>query len=161
MKTILRYSAPLLAVALVGGCARSNAIQTSADTMIVQTRAAPICGGAGAANVAQKQAAIETLKAGYDRYVIFDAASQNTVQLTQLPGGTYQTTGNVYRGGGFDARTTYTPGPTIVTGGHNQAFVIKMFREGDYGSEQAVPARQVLGDKWQEMVKAGTIMTCT
>jgi hypothetical protein len=38
--------------------------------MIIQTGAAPICGGAGALKVSQQLAAIETIKAGYDRYII-------------------------------------------------------------------------------------------
>ncbi len=79
---------------LLAGCANSSAIRVSQDTAIIKTSAAPICCGVGAAKVAQKQAAIETVKAGYDRYVIVSAASSNNVYATQSPG-TYQTFGTV------------------------------------------------------------------
>lgn len=145
--------------AALSACAGSTAIRTSANTAIIQTSAAPVCGGFGAAKVAQQQAAIETLKAGYDRYIIVDTASANNVRATQLPG-QYHTTGMV-SGGFYSGTTTYTPGPTMVYGTHDQAFAIRMFRDGEAGSQQAVSARQALGDKWQEKVKAGAIRTCT
>lgn len=121
-----------------------------------------MCGGAGAANVAQKQVAIETLKAGFDRYVIVAAAASNDVRVTQMPG-SYQTSGMATVHGNmatYHGNTRYVPGPTIVSGGHNQTFAIRMFRNGDSGAANAVSARDTLGPKWQEMVKAGTIRTC-
>ncbi|MFU0505859.1 hypothetical protein [Pseudaminobacter sp. NGMCC 1.201702] len=145
-------------LALVG-CAASNAIRTSNDTAIIQARAAPVCGGVGAANVAQKQAAIETLKAGYDRYIIVEAASANDVRVTQMPG-SYQTSGT-YGGGFLNANTTYRPGPTIVSGGHSQSFAIKMFKDTDPGAGRAISARGALGPDWQALVKAGGAKTCT
>jgi hypothetical protein len=48
----------------LSACAGTNTIRTSQNTAIVQASAAPVCGGIGAARVAQKQAAIETIKAG-------------------------------------------------------------------------------------------------
>jgi hypothetical protein len=144
---------------LLSACARSTTLRTSADTAIVQTSAAPVCGGTGAATVAQKQAAIETIKAGYDRYMIVDTAAANNVGVAQLPG-SYQTTGFV-KGGYVNATTTYRPGPTMVYGTHDQALAIRMFHDSDPGASRAVSARQVLGDKWQEAVKAGAVRTCS
>jgi hypothetical protein len=70
-----------------------------------------------------------------------------------LPG-TYNTTisgtGSMYQG-----TTTYTPGPTIVAGSHDQGLGVIMFREGDSGSQQALSAREILGPNWQEKVKNG------
>ncbi|WP_246764307.1 hypothetical protein [Rhizobium leguminosarum] len=37
-------------------------------------------------NVAAKQAAIETIKAGYDRYIIVGQAGADTTQVVQMPG---------------------------------------------------------------------------
>lgn len=143
--------------AALAACAASNTIRTSADTAIIQSSAAPVCGGIGAAKVAQKQAAVETVKAGFDRYVIVDAASANNVRATALPG-SYHTIGTL--GGGFyNATTTYRPGPTIIYGSHDQAFAIKMFRNGDPGADRAVSAREMLGPKWPEIVKNG-VHTC-
>lgn len=148
---------------VLASCASSNTIKTSSSTAIVQTSAEAMCGGAGAANVAQKQAAIETLKAGFDRYIIFDSAASSNVQLTQLPG-SYQTSGTAMIYGNratYQGNTQYIPGPMIVSGGYQQSFAIKMFREGEGGASSAVSAREILGPKWQQMVKVGTIRTCT
>ena len=108
--------------------------------------------------MAQQQAAIETIKAGYDRYIIVDAASANNVGIVRTPG-SYQTVGTV--GGGFiNTSTTYRPGPTFVAGSHNQAFAIRMFRDGEAGAAQALSARETLGENWQALVKSG-VNTCT
>lgn len=128
------------------------------NTAIVQTSAAPVCGGTGAARVAQQQAAIETIKAGYDRYIIVNAASANNVQVAQGLG-TFKTTGTL-SGGVYNGTTTYQPGMPIIYGRHEQAFAIRMFRNGEPGAGQAIPARDVLGPKWQEKVKAGAVNTC-
>ncbi|MCX8568721.1 MULTISPECIES: hypothetical protein [Hyphomicrobiales] len=148
---------------ILASCASSNTIKTSSSTAIVQTSAEAMCGGAGAANVAQKQAAIETLKAGFDRYIIFDSAASSDVQVTQMPG-SYQTSGTAMIYGNratYHGNTQYIPGPTIVSGGYQQSFAIKMFREGESGASDAVSARETLGPKWQQLVKVGTIRTCT
>ncbi|MCV0395915.1 MAG: hypothetical protein K5872_06625 [Rhizobiaceae bacterium] len=146
-------------IVALSGCVGTNTVQTSADTVIIQTRAAPICGTAGAARTAQKQAAIATINAGYDRYVIYDAASSSNVRVSQMPG-TSQTSGFITAGGNLHATTTYTPGPTIVSGGHSQDFAIKMFREDEPGADRALSARDVLGPEWEKAVKAGPIGVC-
>ena len=160
MTTILpaRILSPLPALA-VAACAGSSAIRTSADTAIITTSAAPICRSTGAAKVAQKQAAIETIKAGYDRYMIVDAASADNVRVAQMPG-SYHTSGTV-SGGYFNGTTTYRLGATIVYGTYDQAFAVRMFHDGDPGSGRAVSAREMLGPKWRELVKAGAVRTCT
>lgn len=155
---LLTGTALLLSAMGLAACASSNTVRTSANTAIVQVSAAPICRGTGAARVAQKQAAIETLKAGFDRYIIVNAASANNVSLMALPG-SYQTSGTINRGF-YSGTTTYRPGPIIARGTHDQAFAIRMFRDGEAGSSQAISARQMLGPKWQEMLKVGSIGTC-
>lgn len=145
------------AVVGLGACAGSEAIRTSANSMVIQTSAAPICGGQGAIRVAQQMAAIETIRAGYDRYIITGGQTQNNVITTQLPG----TANTVITGsnGYYHGTTTYNPGPTIVSGSHDQGLAVVMFKEGDPGAEQALSARDALGPKWQERVKDG-VKTC-
>jgi hypothetical protein len=147
----------LLLVLALAACARGEAVRTSANTMIIQTSAAPVCRGTGALHVAQQLAAVETIRAGYDRYVITGGQAQNNVSVTQTPG-SYTTTGTV-NGNFYNATTTYQPGPTIVSGSHDQGLAVVMFREGEPGAQQAVPARAVLGADWEEKVKNG-IHTC-
>jgi len=154
LKTVL---VAFLVSAAVSGCTSSSAVRTSQNTAVIKTSAAPICGGTGAARVAQKQAAIETIKAGFDRYVITDAASQNNVGVTQLPGqyNTYGTASVYGNYGTYNATTVYQPGPTIVHGTHDQAFAIRMFKEGEPGANQALSAKETLGPEWASIVKNG------
>lgn len=143
---------------LAAGCAGTHTVRTSADTAIVQASAEAACGSTGAARVAQRQAAIETIKAGYDRYVIFDAAAANNVQLAQLPG-TYNSSSTV-TGNFITTTTTYQPGAMISTGNYDQSFSIKMFKDGDPNGSSALSAREILGPKWPELIKSGSVTTC-
>lgn len=125
--------------------------------MMIKTSAAPICGSGGAIRVAQQMAAISTIKAGYDRYIIVGGETQNNVRVTQTPG-SYMTTGSVM-GNTYQSTTTYQPGPMIVHGSHDQGFQIVMFKDGDPQGNQAIPARDVLGPDWADKVKSGKV-TC-
>jgi hypothetical protein len=155
----------ILVLPLMGAlsaCAGAQATRTSANTMVIDAGAAPACGSQGAAKVAAKSAAVETIRAGYDRYIITGAASQNNVSTTQMPG-QFNTVGTSnYYGGGYrtyNATTTYTPGPTIVSGSHDRQLGVVMFRNGEPGAENAIDARQTLGPEWADLAKSG-IHTC-
>jgi hypothetical protein len=139
------------------GCASGQGVRTSANTMIIQTGAAPVCGGVGALRVAQQLAAIETIRAGYDRYIITGGQAQDNVVVSQMPG-SYNTTGT-YNQGSYQGITTYQPGPTIVSGSHDQGLTVVMFREGEPGAAQAISAREMLSAEWREKVKNG-VHTC-
>lgn len=142
---------------LLSSCVQSSTMRVSKNQIIIQTSAEPMCGSVGAARAAQKQAAVETIRAGYDRYVITSAAAANNVTATQMPG-RYQTYGTVNSYGGFgtvNATTTYTPGPMIYGGSHDQSIGVVMFKNGETGSDQAISAREVLGPKWAVIVKDG------
>ena len=157
----MRRLTALLFGFLLAGCAATEVTRTSASTMIVDVSAAPACGGTGASRVAQNMVAVETIRAGYDRFIIMSGASANNVKITQLPGqyntsGTLNTYGNY---GTYNSTTTYTPGPTIVSGSHDKSLSVKMFREGERGSDEAVDARSVLGPDWYDITVKG-IRTC-
>lgn len=150
-------SAVACAGLLLSSCVQSSSMRVSQNEAIIKTSAAPVCGGTGAMKAAEKQAAIETIKAGYDRYVITTASSANNVHATQMPG-SYQTYGTVNSYGGYgtvNATTTYTPGPVMYAGTHDQAVGVRMFKEGEPGSHQALSARETLGPKWAAIVKDG------
>lgn len=154
----LKCFAVALAATVTTSCVQSSTMRVSQNEVIIQTSAEAMCGSVGAARAAQKQAAIETIRSGYDRYIIVAAASSSNITATQMPG-TYQTYGsaNTYgRYGTFNATTTYTPGPVIYGGSHDQSVGVRMFKEGQPGSAQAVSAREVLGPKWESLVKTGS-----
>ncbi|RUM06682.1 hypothetical protein [Rhizobium chutanense] len=154
-------NAIVLMAALLSSCAASSSMRTSENELIIKTEAAPVCGNIGAMKVAEKQAAIETIKAGYDRYIILGQAGTDTTRVVQMPG-SYTTTGTatVYGNTGYySGNTVYNPGPTFVAGGHNQDLAVRMFKEGEPGSERALSARERLGPKWALIVRDG-INTC-
>lgn len=144
--------ASILSIALIAGCASGSAVRTSQNTALIQATAAPSCGSAGASQVAEQQAAIETLRAGYDRYVITGGAAQNNVQVLRLPQ-TSTTNGN-FSNNSWTANTTYST-QTVVSGSHDQSFSIVMYRDTDPEAANAISARAVLGSDWQEAVADG------
>jgi len=154
LKIIVGAAAAALALT---SCVQSSAMRVSKNEIIIQTSAESMCGSTGALKAAEKSAAVETIKAGYDRYVITSASAANNTYATQMPG-TYSTHGSVNSYGRFatvNAITTYTPGPTIYGGSHDQAIGVRMFKEGEPGAANAVSARETLGPKWETMVKGG------
>jgi uncharacterized protein YgbK (DUF1537 family) len=129
------------------GCAGTSTIPLSQDSFQISASAAPICGSLGAQQIAFKQAAAETIRRGYDRFVIMGGeASASVVGTTPI----------------MVQRTGY--GSAMVTGGrpmvsHGQDLVVKMFRPGDPAGVNALSARDTLGPEWQEIVKK-PVMTC-
>ncbi|MBA4785396.1 MAG: hypothetical protein H2046_06485 [Rhizobiales bacterium] len=149
--------AAVTAALTLTSCVQSSAMRVSQNEAIIQTSAEAMCGATGALKAAEKQAAIETIKAGYDRYIITAASSANNVHATQMPG-TYNTYGRVSSYGGFgtvNATTTYTPGPIIYGGSHDQAVGVRMFAEGEPGASNAISARETLGPKWATIARDG------
>lgn len=103
----------VLAIAtIVAGCASGSVIRASTDTIIVQASAAPACGMQGAGQYAAKVAAIETIRAGYDKYII----SMGTAQRDYWSGTNDQNlTAKMFKNGSpgsaqaIDARQTLGP----------------------------------------------------
>ena len=134
MKAFLRIA--LLAL-IVAGCARTSSIQLTDNLVRIVTDTAPVCGRSGAQEVAFKQAAVATIKKGYDRVLI---VGDQTV-ATRVRGNLFYDT------------------PTKLTA-YSQEFIIEMFDDADEEAGGAVSAREVLGAKWEEVVGAGGPTTC-
>jgi hypothetical protein len=133
-----------LCVAL-GGCAGASTIPLAQDTVQITARAAPICGAVGAEKIAIRQAAVETIRRGYDRFIVLNAQAGGTyagstpVIVQNLGGGVAMASGGA---------------PMIAP---NQGLVVKMFKEGDPAAANALSARDSLGPDWQEQAKKNTI----
>lgn len=147
---------------LVAGCATTAVTPVSQNQFILSTSAAPACGTAGAQQVAAKMAAVETLRRGYDRYVIGGAQNQNNVRAIPIaPTNSYTTAqassfGNTAYG---SSTTTYAGGGVMYSGTNDASLLVVMLRPGDPNYDNAVDARAALGPKWEKMVKDG-IRTC-
>lgn len=148
------------AAVLLSACVKTSTTPLAADMLMITSSAAPACGPTGAQNVAIRQAAIETIKAGYDGFIVIDGRSENSVGIvghTPVTAQTYSRAtatgyGNTVNAYG-SSNTTYTGGYPIYAGSHNQSLVIQMFKSSDAGVSNAVNARQFLGDDWESIVK--------
>jgi hypothetical protein len=146
----------------LSACASSDVTPIAQDSVLVSTNAAPACGRQGARKVAIAQASIETLKRGYDRFIVVGANASSDVRVvgtTPVYGSstfTASSYGNSIYGSGS---TTMYGGQPIIGGSHEQQFAIKMFRTGDPGFEQAIDARAELGPEWATRIKEKKV-TC-
>lgn len=156
----MRYC--IFVLLLLSGCANTETVRTSANTFVLYTSAAPVCGSMGSLKIAQKMAAVETIKAGYDRYVFIAGDMENNVTSYTAPG-TYHTNGqlNVFGNSAYYSSSSYyQPGPTYFSGGHDTYLHVKMFKKGDKGYSKAVSARETLGENWQKLVSEG-VRSCS
>src|SRR3954462_9358073 len=71
----------VLCIFLLTGCARSSVMDLDSNTIQISTSAAPVCGQAGAQEVVTKQAAIETIRRGFDKYMIVGGGYENDVRV--------------------------------------------------------------------------------
>jgi hypothetical protein len=106
-----------------------------------------MCGAHGAQQVAFKQAAIETARRGYDKFMIVGGQADARV-IGHTPVHVQST--------GYGGAVAYGGAPMIS---HGQGLVVKVFRDGDPVASNAISARQTLGPDWQEIANKGTI-TC-
>lgn len=152
---------------VVAGCAQSSVMDLDSNTIQITTEAAPVCGQGGAQQVAAKRAAYETLRRGYDKYVILAGDYQNNVGVV----GHTPIVANTYGSGSINAygntatysgqSSTYVSGGQPIIGGtHNQGLAVRLFRMGEPGSETAIDARNVLGPEWQEIMAKKPGQTC-
>jgi hypothetical protein len=143
-----RYCVFAALVHALAACASSSVMDVASDTIVISTAAAPACGQRGAQEVAVKRAAYETLKRGYDKYIILDAEAESNVGVvgyTPLVANT-QSYGsiNTYGNSGTYAgssNTYVTGGQPIIAGTHDQKLAVRMFRSGDPEAARAVDAR--------------------
>jgi len=149
------------------GCASSSVMDVSSDTVIITTSADPSCGRTGAQNVASRRAAYETLRRGFDRYVILDSQAENNTEVVGFQPVEIETSnkGSSNTSGGketFSERSevSLSGGNAIIGGTHDQQLEVKMFRLSDPGAEKAVDARRVLGPDWRNIVAKAPEETC-
>lgn len=156
----------LIYTMLIGGCANANVIPLAQDTIQITSSAAPVCGMTGAQNVASQRAAVETLRRGYDKYIIVGGQYNNNVGVVGYTPVVANTTGTATAYGNRNyataygqSTTTFSGGQPIIAGAHNQGLVVKMFKADDQAATGALDARSELGPDWQDKV-ANNSLTC-
>lgn len=152
----------LLGALALSGCVETSVVPVAQNQIIINTSAAPICGGTGAQNVAVKMAAVEALRRGYDRFIVLGAASENNTGVFQT-GPTYATTTttlNTYGNYGYgQSNTTFGGNNTIIYGTHDSSLGVLLLKRGDPDYARGVDAKEVLGEKWKEIAEKG-VATC-
>jgi hypothetical protein len=149
--------AGMLICVVLSGCARTSVLPLSSDTFQITSSAAIACGAQGAQKIALRRAAKETLRNGFDKFVIMGAQAQNNtgvVGYTPMTANTYgsataTTYGNMTSVSG-SATTNYYGGQPIYGGSFDQGLVVKAFRADDPQGANAISARKVLGAEWQK-----------
>ncbi|MBU1335044.1 MAG: hypothetical protein KJ944_20215 [Alphaproteobacteria bacterium] len=139
-------------------CASSSVTQLSRNTAVVSTSAAPVCRTTGAASVANQMAAVATIKAGYERFVVGGFGTMNNTRVVSTGPSYATTTGTFNRFGNSvygTANTTYGGSNTFVAGSNEAEMQITMLNPGDPGYEQGIDARTALGPDWQKKVDDG------
>ena len=144
--------------ALLNGCASSAITRLTGNQAMITTRAAAVCGTTGAASVAERMAAVATIKQNYERFVVGGFGTENNTQLVTT-GPTYANTnismnqfGNTAYG---SARTTFGGQMTYLRGSNDAQMRVIMLNPGDQGFEQGIDAKQVLGPEWRKLVDEG------
>jgi len=159
----MRYA--LLAIvssSVIAGCASTTVTPISRNEIILTTSAAPVCGTSGAQQIVGKMAAVETLRRGFDRYLIGGIHSRNNSRATVMPPTGSYTTAQVSTYGSTaygSATTTNYGGGVMYSGTHDASLQVLMLNSGDEGYENGVDARSVLGPDWEALVKDG-IKSC-
>ncbi|MEZ5777267.1 MAG: hypothetical protein R3E44_02790 [Paracoccaceae bacterium] len=108
-------------------------------------------------------AAVETIRRGYQRYIIAGANAENNVRVIRT-GPTYANTysnASFYGNSAYGSSTTHFGGQQTIFAGSNDAdLAVVMFNPGDAGFSNAIDAKRELGSEWETLVKDG-IKTCS
>lgn len=120
MKKIIAIAAVAL---LTTSCAKSSSMPLTKSMAQITSIVTPPCDAEGAHKVANERAAVETLKYGYQRFVI--------VNYNPIAG---DPPGN----------------STSMPSAHSQELTVKMFNPGEKGYREAISAKDVLGQDWED-----------
>lgn len=151
-----------LTVLLLAGCAETAVTPIARNQIMLSTSAAPACGRTGAVKVANKMAAVETLRRGYQRFIIAGANSANNTRAIST-GPTYAYTSGSYSGYGNsvygNSTTTFGGNNVMWTGSNDADLLVIMLNPGERGYNDGIDAKSQLGAEWEQLVKDG-ISTC-
>jgi hypothetical protein len=128
----------VMLVACIGGCAEQSAMRIANDTVRINVSTAPIYGALEPERRAMLLAAEETVKNGFDKFIIVDGRSQyNRNVIANNPGYISATPGQL---------TAVGPSQTAMPR-FESAIIIKMFKANDPAAANAVDAREVLASQ--------------
>lgn len=140
---------------VMNGCASTTIIPVSANTVIVSTSAEADCGAQAALRIASRQAAAETIRRGFDKYMIVNSEGSSDIRqvgATPVFANT-SASGNVVGNNLYvNSSTSVYGGMPIYGGSHDRNITIVMFHNGDEQGGNAIDAKSVLGPDWQKKI---------
>lgn len=135
-----RYLALVIA-AVTSGCASVETIPLSQDSFALTSTGFGGCGARGAERVAFQQAAAETLRRGYDSFVIAQSDRQARLDGASM----FMAAAS----GGVSYNHTFS-----------QDMKVQMFKADDPAGAKALAARDILGPNWQAALNPETTFEC-
>ena len=154
MNTPDRRGLGILLVALVGvttGCARTSAVPVDADTIEISVRVATICDRTDADRLARRQAAVETIRRGFQDFVVLDSVGGDHA-AGHAPESART---NLY---GTSAAPLFSEDAPLRA--HHRVLIVRMFQAGQGESAATESARAILGEDWEALVRKGAPATC-
>ena len=154
MNASIRSGLGVLLVALVGvttGCARTSTVPVDADTIEISVRVATICDGRDVDRLAQRQAAVETIRRGFEDFVVIDSVGGDHI-ADHAP-----ETARTHLYGNSAAPLLSEDAPLLA---HHRVLTVRMFHAGQGDSTATVSARAFLGDDWEALAAKGAPTTC-
>ena len=154
MSTSIRRGIRVLLVVLpvvLAGCARTSTAPVGADTIEITVHVGTICDGSDAERLARRHAAVETIRRGFDDYVVVGSFGGD--HMADEEPATARTTLS-----GSSGRTLFSEDAPLLA--HHRVLTVRMFRAGEGDSAATVSARAVLGDEWEAVVAKGAPNLC-
>ena len=154
MNVSSRRAVAVLLVALPGlmaGCARTSTVPLDADTVEITVRVGTVCDGGDAERLARRQAAVETIRRGFEDYVVVDSVGGD-----HAAGEVSDTARTTLYGTG--TRALFSEDTPLLA--HHRVLTVRMFPAGQGDSVASVSARALLGDDWEVLVAKGAPGTC-
>jgi hypothetical protein len=138
----------------LAACASSSVTPLAQNQVLIQTTADLPCGNRGTEKVVVEMAAVETLRRGFDGFVVKTTKTEDTLYTNAKSGLKKQA-----RAINEDpiAKSVLN---LSITGVYDKSLIVTMLRKGDAGFNTATDARSVLGPDWQKTVSDG-VSSCT
>ena len=127
-----------LSIFALPGCVETSVQPLTQTSFKISTEAEDMCGAKGTREIAFREAAIEVIRRGADRFIIVGDQSSSAIT-----GGMFTTYG------GFQTYGTNT-----------QDMVVQIVQKGEAGFNNALSARQTLGPDWQAIAAEGSADSC-
>ena len=141
----------LLLPAVLTGCARTSTVPVGEDTIEITVHVATICDGRDAERLARRHAAVETIRRGFDDYIVIGSVGGD--HMAEEEPATARTTLS-----GSSGRTLFSEDAPLLA--HHRVLTVRMFQAGEGDSAATVSARAVLGDEWEAVVARDPAAIC-